>query len=65
MVAALADIINPDPKSDPAALADVRKGLAQALSDDILVSYGTAVRDAAHPGINGKLFQQLTQSQGE
>jgi peptidyl-prolyl cis-trans isomerase D len=65
MVAALADINKPDPKSDPGALADVRKGLTQALADDILVSYGTAVRDAEHPGINAKVFKQMTQSPGE
>jgi peptidyl-prolyl cis-trans isomerase D len=65
MVAQLAEITRPDPKANPDALADVRKGLTQALADDILVSYGTAVRDAASPGINGKVFQQLTQSPGE
>jgi peptidyl-prolyl cis-trans isomerase D len=65
MVAALAQINRPDPKADPAAIADVRKGLGQALSDDILVSYGTAVRDAAMPQVNAKVFQQLTQTQGE
>jgi peptidyl-prolyl cis-trans isomerase D len=65
MVGDLAEINRPDPKSDKAALDDVRKGLTQALADDILVSYGTAVRDAASPGINGKVFQQLTQTPGE
>jgi peptidyl-prolyl cis-trans isomerase D len=65
MVAALADIIAPDPKADPGKLDDVRQGLARALADDMLVSYGTAVRDESHPAVNGKLFEQLTQSPGE
>jgi len=65
LVAALAEITRPDPKSDPSALSDVRTGLTHALQDDILVSYGTAVRDAAHPGVNSKVFEQVTKTPGE
>ena len=65
LVAQLAQIIRPDPKGHADELADVRHGLGQALADDMLVSYGTAVRDAANPGVNGAVLQKLVQPQGE
>jgi peptidyl-prolyl cis-trans isomerase D len=64
MVAQLAQITVPDPSSDPSGLQDVRQGLTKALGDDYLVSYATAVRDAAKPTVNTKVLDQLTK-QGE
>ena len=65
LVAQLAQTIRPDPKGHADELADVRHGLGQSLADDMLVSYGTAVRDAANPGVNGAVLQKLVQPQGE
>jgi peptidyl-prolyl cis-trans isomerase D len=65
MVAQLADIIRPDPKADADEMANVRHGLGEAWADDLLVSYGTAVRDAAKPGVNTQVFEKLVQPQGE
>jgi peptidyl-prolyl cis-trans isomerase D len=64
MVAQLAKITVPDPSSAPSDLQDVRQGLTKALGDDYLVSYATAIRDAAKPAINTKVLDQLTK-QGE
>ena len=65
VVATLAEITKPDPKADPGAMQQVRNGLAKAISDDLLVSYGTAVRDAAKPVPNEKVFSQFAQAPGE
>ncbi len=46
-------------------MANVRHGLGEAWADDLLVSYGTAVRDAAKPGVNTQVFEKLVQPQGE
>jgi peptidyl-prolyl cis-trans isomerase D len=64
MVAQLAQITVPDPASAPSDMQDVKQGLTKALGDDYLVSYATAVRDAAKPTINAKVLDQLTK-QGE
>jgi peptidyl-prolyl cis-trans isomerase D len=65
IVATLAEIIKPDPKTDPHGLEQVREALAKAISDDLLVSYGTAVRDNAKPVVNEKVFDQFTKSAAE
>jgi peptidyl-prolyl cis-trans isomerase D len=65
MVARLAQIIKPDPKTDPSGLAEVQQGLTRALADDYLVSFATAVRDAAKPTVNAKALDQVTQQAGE
>jgi peptidyl-prolyl cis-trans isomerase D len=65
LVAGLAQITQPDPKSDPSAVADVRRGLTQALQDDMLASYVSAVSETMRYGVNTKVFQQVTKSQGE
>jgi peptidyl-prolyl cis-trans isomerase D len=64
MVAQLAQITVPDPASAPSDMQDVKQGLTKALGDDYLVSYATAVRDAAKPTINAKVLDQLSK-QGE
>jgi peptidyl-prolyl cis-trans isomerase D len=61
VVATLAEITKPDPKSDPAGLEQVRQALTKSMSDDLLVSYGTAVRDNAKPVVNQKVFDQFAQ----
>jgi hypothetical protein len=64
-VAQLAQVIRPDPSGHADELADVRQGLGKALADDILSSYGTAIRDAANPNVNVPVLQKLVQPQGE
>jgi len=59
VVATLADITKPDPKSNPDQLEQVRQALTKSMSDDLLVSYGTAVRDNAKPVVNEKVFDQF------
>jgi hypothetical protein len=46
-------------------VADVRRGLTQALQDDMLASYVSAVSETMRYGVNTKVFQQVTKSQGE
>jgi peptidyl-prolyl cis-trans isomerase D len=65
LVAQLAQVIRPDPSGHADELADVRQGLGKALADDILSSYGTAIRDAANPNVNVPVLQKLVQPQGE
>ncbi len=65
VVATLADITKPDPKSQPEELDQVRRALTKSISDDLLVSYGTAVRDSAKPVVNQKVFDQFAQPASE
>jgi peptidyl-prolyl cis-trans isomerase D len=65
LVAQLAQIIKPDPKTQTADLADVLHGLGEALADDLLVSYGTAIKDQSKPGVNVSVYQKLVSPQGE
>ena len=64
MVAQLATVTKPVAADHPSELQDVRKGLRKALGDDYLVSYATAVRDAAHPTVNAAAMEHFTK-QGE
>jgi peptidyl-prolyl cis-trans isomerase D len=64
MVAQLATVTKPNAADHPSEVQDVRKGLTKALGDDYLVSYATAVRDAAHPTVNGAALEHFTK-QGE
>jgi peptidyl-prolyl cis-trans isomerase D len=61
VVATLATITKPDPKSAPDQLEQVRQALTKSMSDDLLVSYGTAVRDNAKPVVNEKVFNRFAQ----
>jgi peptidyl-prolyl cis-trans isomerase D len=65
VVARLAQVVKADPATDPSGLAEVRQGLTRALADDYLMSFATAVREAAQPTVNAKVLEQMTQTPGE
>ena len=59
MVAVLAEIRDPDPKTDTAEYAKIRASMQKRLGDDIEEIYVTAVRNAAHPQVNQTLLNQI------
>ena len=59
MVAALAEIQDPDPKSDPAGWAQVRDGLGRAVGADMQQIFAAAVRDRSHPYVNASAIDSL------
>jgi peptidyl-prolyl cis-trans isomerase D len=60
LVARLAQVIPADAKVDSAGLSEVRTGLTHALADDYMVSFATAVRQAAQPRVNMHALDQLS-----
>jgi peptidyl-prolyl cis-trans isomerase D len=65
MVAQLAAVTRPDPKTDAAGMQDVRQGLQKALAGDYLQSYAYAVRENAAATVNTKVLDQISSQQGE
>jgi peptidyl-prolyl cis-trans isomerase D len=65
IVASLANIIRPDPKTDPDGVAQARTGITSALRDDYFASYAQALRNAAKPTINSQLVESLIQQNQE
>ncbi len=65
VVAQLAQIIQPDPHADAAGLTQAREGLTQALREDYVQMYATAVRDAADPVVRPKVVMGLVLQPGE
>jgi peptidyl-prolyl cis-trans isomerase D len=65
VVAQLAEIIDPDPKTDETGLTRTRDGLTQALHDDYLQIYATALRNQARPTIRPNVVEGLIQQPGE
>jgi len=63
VVASVAEIIPPDPKSDSMALKQTHDGVAHALHDDYLQIYADAVRTAAKPVIRPQIVQNLIAQQ--
>ena len=61
LVASVANIITPDPKADPGALAQTTSGLTNALRDDLFIAYAQALRTAAKPRVNAQLVEGLIQ----
>ena len=59
VVAVLADIQEPDPKSDPVGYSQVRDALARASSEDIQNVFASAVRDRANPHVNAAAIASL------
>jgi peptidyl-prolyl cis-trans isomerase D len=59
IVAALAKIEDPDPKSDPAGWSAVREALAQAVGADMQELFAQAVRDRSNPRINASIIDTL------
>jgi peptidyl-prolyl cis-trans isomerase D len=60
IVATLASIDHPDPKSDKDGMQQIRDGLSRALRDMLIQAYATAVVNNAHVVPNEKLVQQLS-----
>jgi hypothetical protein len=61
VVASVANIITPDPKSDPGGLTQTTSGLTNALRDDLFIAYAQALRTAAKPRVNAQLVEGLIQ----
>ncbi len=59
IVAALAEIHDPDPKSDSAEYEKIRASMQKRLGDDIEQIFVTTVRSDAHPHINQALLNQI------
>jgi peptidyl-prolyl cis-trans isomerase D len=62
VVAVLADITDPDPKTDPIGYARLREELNGALANDTQASYAFALRNEVHPRVNRALLDQITQA---
>ena len=62
LVARLAQVIPANAAADPSGLADTRQALTRALADDYVVSYATAVRQAAQPRVNVHALDQITRT---
>jgi hypothetical protein len=65
MVASVATIIKPDPKTDAGGLEQANKGLTSALRDDVFRSYAQALRTAAKPTVNAQALERLIQQDAE
>jgi len=52
VVAVLAEIQEPDPKSDPVGYGQVKQALARAFGEDIQAVFATVARDRANPHVN-------------
>ena len=61
MVAVLADIQEPDPKSDPVGYAQVKEALSRSIGNDAETVYVTALRERAKPRINTRLLDSIAQ----
>jgi peptidyl-prolyl cis-trans isomerase D len=65
VVMTLGSVEKADPKTDPSGVSDTRTGLSQALTQDFLVIYANALRDAQKPSVNQALIMKLVQQPGE
>jgi peptidyl-prolyl cis-trans isomerase D len=59
IVAQLADIIPPDPKTDPDGVAQTEQGLNRALHDDYLTIYASALQTRANPDVRMNVVENL------
>jgi peptidyl-prolyl cis-trans isomerase D len=65
IVASVATITRPDPKTDPDGVAQAKTGITNALRDDYFASYAQALRNAAKPTVNAQLVESLIQQNQE
>jgi hypothetical protein len=65
IVAQLAQILPPDPKSDQAGMKQAQDGLTHAMHDDYLQLYAAALRDQAKPVEHPEMVEKLIQQPGE
>lgn len=59
VVAQLAEVTEPDPKTDPAGYAQISSGLARSVGNDAELAFENAVRDQSKPTVNQKLVEQV------
>lgn len=59
IVASLAEVVDPDTKSDPGGYAQVRQAIARSIGSDISTAFTEAVRLRANPRINQKTLDQI------
>ena len=65
VVAQLAEIIPPDPATDPMGMSQAHDGLIRALHDNTLQLYATAIRNQTHATIRPQIVQNLITQPGE
>jgi peptidyl-prolyl cis-trans isomerase D len=58
-VGQLLEVVQPDPASDAAALANVRRNVQQQAAEDLEAQYSAALRARANPRISQGLMQQV------
>ena len=56
-----ASIQKPDPEADPAGLERVKRQLAGAESDDLEMTFATALRDREKVTVNRRLLDSVAQ----
>jgi peptidyl-prolyl cis-trans isomerase D len=61
LVARLAAISDPDPKADPAGLADTQAELTRTTANDIQTAFTAALRVRAQPRVNQRAVEALAQ----
>ena len=59
VVATLAEIQDPDPKSDPAGWAEMKDALARTVAEDLQTVFATAVRDRDRPHVAQSAIDSL------
>ena len=59
VVATVTAIRHPDPAQDHAGYARTRDELDAAMADDVENTFELALRDRAHPSIDGKAVEQV------
>lgn len=65
VVASLAEISVPDPKTRPKEMDELRAGLAKSIANDVMTLYVTAIKDGAKVSINQKAIERYTHAPGE
>jgi peptidyl-prolyl cis-trans isomerase D len=61
IVARLAEVIDPDPATDPDGFRNLGQAITRALGGDLGTAFTDAVRQRANPRINQKTLDQITQ----
>jgi peptidyl-prolyl cis-trans isomerase D len=61
IVAVPAEIVEPDPKADPAGYGRVQEALARGIGNDMEISFAKGLRARAEPRVNQKLLDQIAQ----
>ncbi len=61
LVFAPTDVTAPDPATDPTGTAQIRTALAQQLSQDMEITFATALRARMKPTVNRAMFDSLSQ----